>query len=175
MGIRRNLREGLREVYDADLQSYFDSIPQEKLMACLEMRIADRSVLRLVRMWLEAPVIEPDEKGKPRGKRYRQGTPQGGVISPLLANVYLHWFDKVFHGKDGPAVWAKARLVRYADDFVVMAKYQTPRLKAYVESKLEEWLGLRINRDKTRVVKLGEEKAIPDGRFGRLITTYAGV
>lgn len=82
--IRRNLQEGLREVYDADLEGYFDSIPHEKLMACLEMRIADRSVLRLIRQWLEAPVIEPDEKGKPRGKRYRQGTPQGGVISPLL-------------------------------------------------------------------------------------------
>ena len=160
--IGRNLQEGLREVYDGDLEGYFDSIPHEKLMACLEMRIADRSVLRLIRLWLEAPVIEPDEKGKPRGKRYRQGTPQGGVISPLLANVYLHWFDKVFHGKNGPAEWAKARLVRYADDFVVMAKKQTPRLRAYVEEKLEGWLGLRINRDKTKVVKLGEEKASLD-------------
>ncbi|MDO8671667.1 MAG: group II intron reverse transcriptase/maturase, partial [Dehalococcoidia bacterium] len=160
--IRLNLQEGLREVYDADLEGYFDSIPHEKLMACLEMRIADRSVLGLIRQWLEAPVIEPDEKGKLRGKRYGQGTPQGGVISPLLANVYLHWFDKVFHGKGGPAVWAKARLVRYADDFVVMAKNQTPRLRAYVEEKLQAWLGLRINRDKTKVVKLGEEKASLD-------------
>lgn len=160
--IKRNLQEGLREVYDADLEGYFDTIPHEKLIACLEKRIADRSVLRLIRMWLKAPVIEPEEKGKPRGKRYRQGTPQGGVISPLLANIYLHWFDKVFHGKDGPAEWAKARLVRYADDFVVMAKYQSERLKRYVEEKLEGWLGLRINREKTRVVKLGEGKASLD-------------
>lgn len=160
--IRQNLGKGLKEVYDADLEGYFDSIPHDKLMACVEMRIADGSVLRLIRRWLEAPVIEPDEKGKPRGRRYRQGTPQGGVISPLLANVYLHWFDKVFHGKDGPAVWAKARLVRYADDFVVMAKHQSEPLKAFVETKIEQWLGLRINREKTRVVKLGEGKASLD-------------
>src|SRR5208283_595111 len=84
------------------------------------------------------------------------GTPQGGVISPLLANIYLHWFDKRFHAKDGPAQWAKARLVRYADDFVVMARYQGPQLVGWVERMLEDWLGLKINRNKTRIVKLNE-------------------
>ena len=82
-------------------------------------------------MWLETPVVEaPEEKGgAPKVSRPKQGTPQGGVISPLLANLYLHWFDKVFHGPRGPARWAKAKLVRYADDFVVLARYLRPHLR----------------------------------------------
>src|ERR1035438_5657345 len=85
-----------------------------------------------------------------------------GVISPLLANVYLHWFDKMFHRADGPAQWANAKLVRYADDFVVLAKYQGPRLRGWIEEKIEKWLKLEINRDKTRVVDLREEQASLD-------------
>jgi len=154
--IRANLAAGYREVYDADLQGYFDSIPHDKLMACLRMRITDGQVLKLIRMWLETPVVEETEEG-PKITRPGQGTPQGGVISPLLANIYLHWFDKRFHFTDGPASWAKARLVRYADDFVVMARYQGPRLVAWIEQTLEGWLGLKINRNKTRVVNLDEE------------------
>jgi RNA-directed DNA polymerase len=154
--IRANLAAGYREVYDADLQGYFDSIPHDKLMACLRMRISDRTVLKLIRMWLETPVIEETDDG-PTSTRPEQGTPQGGVISPLLANIYLHWFDKCFHFTDGPANWAKARLVRYADDFVVMARYQGPQLIAWVEQKLEDWLGLKINRTKTRIVNLNDE------------------
>ena len=167
--IRENLKRGLVAVYDADLRGYFDSIPHDKLMACLQMRIVDRSVLKLIRMWLKTPVVEPpDSKGggkrrkdrnKPRqgGKTYpRKGCPQGGVISPLLANLYLHWFDKVFHKPDGPANWANARLVRYADDFVVLARHQSSRLSDWIESKLETWMGLEINREKTQVVNLRE-------------------
>jgi RNA-directed DNA polymerase len=155
--IRANLAAGYREVYDADLQGYFDSIPHDKLLACLGMRIADRSVLHLIRMWLATPVVEQTEDGQTKVHRPGQGTPQGGVISPLLANIYLHWFDKRFHASDGPAQFAKARLVRYADDFVVMARHQGPQLVARVEWLLEDWLGLKINRDKTRVVKPKEE------------------
>jgi RNA-directed DNA polymerase len=155
--IGQHLEAGYREVYDADLQGYFDSIPHDKLMACLRMRVVDRSVLHLIRLWLEAVVVEEDEDGKTQGHRPQQGTPQGGVLSPLLANVYLHWFDKRFHAANGPAQFAKAKLVRYADDFVVLARYQGPRLRAWVESLLEDWLGLVINRDKTRVVNLNEE------------------
>ena len=149
-------------MYDADLQGYFDSIPHEKLLACVRMRIADGSVLRLLRMWLEAVVVEETAGGLPKVHRPRQGTPQGGVISPLLANLYLHWFDKRFHASQGPAQWAKARLVRYADDFIVMARYQGPQLIHTVESLLEEWLELTINRDKTRVVNLQEPGASLD-------------
>jgi len=160
--IRQNLLQGFRAVYDADLKAYFDSIPHGKLMACLRMRIADRSVLKLIRMWLKAPVVEPSTGGKggssSGSKRHRhRGTPQGGVISPLLANIYLHWFDKVFHLPGGPACWANARLVRYADDFVAMARYQGKQLQGWIEEKLEGWMDLEINKEKTRVVNLKEE------------------
>jgi len=157
--VRHGLQEGYRAVYDADLEGYFDTIPQDKLLACLRKRIADRGVLTLIRLWLEAPIVERGDDGPPTVRRSRQGTPQGGVISPLLANVYLHWFDVVFYSATGPAVWAQARLVRYADDFVILARYQSARLRAYVEAKIEAWMGLRINRDKTRVVDLGNGAA----------------
>ncbi len=153
--IRTHLVGGAREVYDADLKGYFDSIPHDKLMAALRMRIVDRSVLRLIQMWLEAPVVDEREGGPPR--RRDRGTPQGGVISPLLANVYLHWFDVFFHRPDGPARWANARLVRYADDFVVLARSQSDRLVSWVEEVLESRMGLEVNRGKTRVVDLKQE------------------
>jgi RNA-directed DNA polymerase len=152
--IGQNLKEGRTAVYEADLKGYFDSIPHDKLMKALEFRIADRSVLHLIRLWLTTPVIEKDEQGRTSGKRPRQGTPQGGVISPLLANLFLHWFDKVFHGKDGPRNFANARLIRYADDFVVMARYVGERITGWVESKIETWMGLVINRDKTKVTEV---------------------
>ena len=87
-------------------------------------------------------------------RRNGRGTPQGGVLSPLLANIYLHWFDRLFHRADGPAQWAKAKLVRYADDFVVLARYISPQLQRHIEGKLEGWLGLQLNREKTRILNL---------------------
>ena len=155
--IDRNLREGYTAVYDADLQAYFDTIPHDQLMKAVERRVADRSVLGLIRMWLNAPVEERGEDGRPKVSRPKRGTPQGGVISPLLANLYLHWFDEVFHRPSGPGVWAKARLVRYADDFVIMARYVGDRITDWVERTLEGWLGLAINRKKTRVVRVSRE------------------
>lgn len=153
--ILQHLKGGLTAVYDADLAGYFDSIPHDKLLACVRMRVVDGSVLGLIRQWLNAPVVEPPTDGQsPRVKRNDRGTPQGGVLSPLLANVYLHWFDHVFHRTDGPGQWAKAKLIRYADDFVVLARYQSVRLRDWIEGKLEGWLGLQINRDKTRVLDL---------------------
>jgi len=152
--IEQNLRAGYTAVYDADMQAYFDSIPHDKLMKCVERRVADRSVLHLIRLWLNAVVEERDEDGRSRRQRPTQGTPQGGVISPLLANLYLHWFDVVFHRRNGPGVWAKARLVRYADDFIIMARFIGGRITTWVEHTMEGWLGLTINRTKTRVVVL---------------------
>ena len=152
--IDRNLRERYTAVYDADLQAYFDTIPHDKLMKAVERRVADRSVLSLIRMWLNAPVEERGEDGRLKVSRPKQGTPQGGVISPLLANLYLHWMDVVFHRRSGPGTWAKARLVRYADDFVIMARFVGRHIMDWVEKTVEEWLGLRINRKKTRVVRV---------------------
>lgn len=157
--VQKHLKEGLRSVYDADLKGYFDSIPHDKLIKCLRMRIVDRSVLKLIRFWLQAPVVEQNRGGGQAITRSRKGTPQGGVISPLLANVYLHWFEKVFYSSSGPGNWAKAHIVRYADDFVVMAHYQGGRLRDYVESKIESWLCLELNREKTKVVDLRQPGA----------------
>jgi RNA-directed DNA polymerase len=153
--IRGHLQAGRQAVYDADLKSYFDTISHEKLLACLRHRVTDRSVLGLIRMWLEAVVVEPGEDGT-GGKvtRNEKGTPQGGVISPLLANLFLHWFDALFHGPQGPSRWADAKLVRYADDMVILAREWTGELTEWVESRLEGKFGLEINREKTRVVEV---------------------
>lgn len=160
--IRQHLAAGLRDVYDADLQGYFDTIPHDQLHKCLRMRITDRSVPHLIQMWLEAPVVERDESGRTTTTRPTQGTPQGGVISPLLANIYLHWFEKAFCAADGPATWAKAKIVRYADDFVVLAYYQGTHLQQWIESQLEGRFRLTINRKKTRVVDLNKPGASLD-------------
>jgi RNA-directed DNA polymerase len=161
--IQTHLKAGYQAVYDADLKGYFDSIPRRQLLACVAMRVADRSVLQLIRMWLDVPVVEqPPEGGGPKVSRSKTGTPQGGVISPLLSNIYLHWFDKVFHRRDGPGQWAKAKLVRYADDFVVLARYQSQQLVQFIESKLEQWMGLELNREKTRIVDLKQAGASLD-------------
>lgn len=155
--IRTHLAQGYQAVYDADLKSYFDTIPHERLMACLRMRIADQAVLKLIRMWLEAPVVEPGagEGGADRVSRASAGTPQGGVISPLLSNVYLNWFDRRFHREEGPGHWAGAKLVRYADDFVVLARHVGSRLTGWIEDTLQGWMGLELNAQKTRVVRVG--------------------
>jgi RNA-directed DNA polymerase len=157
--IRSHLLQGFTAVYDADLKGYFDSIPHDKLMACLRMRITDNAVLKLIRMWLKTPVVEPPQGRGKKGIKIRptQGTPQGGVISPLLANLYLHWFDKVFYWRAGPAKWANARLVRYADDFVILARYQGDKLQDWITSKIETWMSLEINREKTRIVDLYQQ------------------
>jgi RNA-directed DNA polymerase len=158
--IAMNLRVGRTAVYDADLKGYFDSIPHEQLMNCIKMRITDGSVLKLIKSWLTAPIVEKekDDNGKWNITITKPscGTAQGGVISPLLANVYLNWFDIRFHAKDGPRQFANARLVRYADDFVVMAKHIGSRISDSIEYLIEGWLKLEINKDKTRTVTLTE-------------------
>jgi RNA-directed DNA polymerase len=162
--IRGHIQAGYQAVYDADLKGYFDSIPHSQLLACVRARIVDRSVLQLIRMWLEAPVVEEKEGqgGVRQWSRAKQGTPQGGVVSPLLANLYLHWFDALFQGPQGPARKADVKLVRYADDFVALAKQMGTETIEFIESRLEGKFQLEINREKTRVVDLREEGASLD-------------
>lgn len=151
--LREHVKAGYREIYDADLEGYFDSIPHDKLMAGLQSRISDGSVLKLIRLWLRASVVER-VRGGLRYHHPKSGTPQGGVISPLLANAFLHWFDMAFYGQDGPGRWANAKLVRYVDDFVVLAQSMDQRIIAWIEGMIETRLGLKINRNKTRIVRL---------------------
>ena len=162
--IRGHLQAGYQAVYDADLKGYFDSIPHSQLMACVRVRVVDRSVLKLIRMWLEAPVVERSggQGGGSTASRPKKGTPQGGVASPLLANLYLHWFDALFYGSQGPGRRADVKLVRYADDFVALAKQMGSETIAFIESRLEGKFQLEINREKTRVVDLREEGASLD-------------
>jgi len=158
--IQANIKDGRQQVYDADLSSYFDTIDHEELMRMVEERIADRSVLKLIRMWLKCPVYEKHKNGKETLTKPKAGTPQGGVISPLLSNLYLHRFDRQFYrSADSPYLFANARLVRYADDFVIQARYMGRRIVEWIESKLEKEMRLKINKEKTRVVKMNEPKA----------------
>jgi RNA-directed DNA polymerase len=174
--IRRNIEEERQEIYDADLSSYFDTIDHQILMEQVKRRIADRSVLKLLRMWLRSP-IEEVEKGKKHVKRPDKGTPQGGVISPLLANLFLHYMDYQFtKAPDSPFKFANARLVRYADDFVIMARYMGSRIINWLKEILENQLHLVINQEKTGIVRLHQGDRLDflgfsfryvDDRFGR--------
>ena len=155
--IKQCVQDGLTTVLDADLSSYFDTIPHDVLMKCVEKRISDGSMLRVIRLWLQAPIVD---KGKPP-TRPTQGTPQGGVLSPLLANVYLHWLDKLFDSASGPGTWAKARLIRYADDFVICARYIGTRIRSWLDNLLTR-MGLTLNQDKTTVINLREDHTAVD-------------
>jgi len=152
--IKENLKAGNTEVYDADLSSYFDTIPHDKLMILVAQRVSDKHTLSLIKGWLKTPV---QEDGKiTGGKKSKQGTPQGGVISPLLANIYLNLLDKIVDG--GWKIFRKARIkiVRFADDFVLMGKKISSKIKGALLGLLER-MGLRINEEKTKTVKAREK------------------
>jgi RNA-directed DNA polymerase len=148
--VQRALNRGKTKVIDADLSKYFDTIPHAELMKCLARRIADRAVLHLIKQWLKIPVEERDEHDRPRmsgGRRSKQGTPQGGVISPLLANIYINRLLKAFAASDLGNRYG-AKIVNYADDFVVVAAYDAPSVLA----RLRRWLiqmKLALNEAKT--------------------------
>jgi RNA-directed DNA polymerase len=145
--INQAVHHGYVEIIDADLSKYFDTIPHRQLMRSVARRVSDGSVLRLIKSWLRAPIVEEDKGGGKRVIPNRGGTPQGGVISPLLANLHLNPLD---HGANEQTA-GQARMVRYADDFVIACRPgQSPallrRLKAWLTAK-----GLTLNEAKTRL------------------------
>jgi len=146
------LQTGHTEVIDADIAKCFDTISHAKLLATVAERISDGGILHLIKLWLKAPVVEEGEDGKKRnvggGKANRQGTPQGGVISPLLANLYLHLMDRIWK-KYALDVKLGARMVRYADDFVVLCRKGTKRAMEVIQCILTR-LGLILSPTKTR-------------------------
>ncbi len=152
--IANTLWAGYTQVIDADLSKYFDSIPHANLLAVVAERIVDGEILHLIKLWLKAPVIGEDDNGVRKtvggGKANGKGTPQGGVISPLLSNCYLHLLDRIWQRRHIKGK-LQAHLVRYADDFVVMCRQDVEEPLKVVRHVLER-LGLSLNEAKTRIV-----------------------
>jgi RNA-directed DNA polymerase len=156
--VDQGLRSGQTDVVDADVSKYFDTIPHQELMQSVERRIADHKVLWLIRAWLKAPVQELNANGKimtTGGKQTKQGTPQGGVLSPLLANIYFRrvlkaWTDRGYEQK------FDSRIVNYADDFVILTRCKAKEALEAMREMLER-TGLTLNETKTRTVNAWEE------------------
>jgi len=157
--VQRLLDEGYTEVVDADLSGYFDSIPHTELMKSVARRVSDRHLLRLLKAWLEAPVEERDERGNcqrtTRNKDEGRGTPQGGVASPLLANLYMRRFLLGWKVK-GYEASLKAYVVNYADDFVICTRNHAAEAMEARRGLMQK-LKLTVNEKKTRCCKLPEE------------------
>jgi RNA-directed DNA polymerase len=146
------LCKGYTDVVDADLSKYFDTIPHKELMQCIARRIVDRHVLRLIKLWLKAPVEEQDKDGRGQlkgGRKSKRGTPQGGVLSPLLANVYMNRFMKYWRIK-GCAEAFQAQVVSYADDFVILSRGRAVEALQWTYTAMDR-LGLMLNQDKTAI------------------------
>lgn len=150
--VHSSLCEGYTDVVDADLSKYFDTIPHGALMKSVERRLSDVHLLRLIRSWLKVPVEERDERGRPRlrgGKRNTRGTPQGGVISPLLANIYMHRFLRAWRQRGKGAAF-RGRIVNYADDFVILTRGRAAEALDWTRGVMEA-IGLTLNESKTRL------------------------
>jgi RNA-directed DNA polymerase len=146
------LRQGHTNVVDADLSKYFDTIPHHELMLSIARRIVDRDMLALIKQWLTAPVETTDGNGTRRmegGKANRQGVPQGGVISPLVANLYMNRFLKYWRQSGRGEAWA-AHVINYADDFVILSRGHAAEALTWTDAVMTR-LGLTLNRTKTRL------------------------
>jgi len=156
--VHKLLCEGYTDVVDADLSKYFDTIPHCALMQCVARRIVDRNVLRLIKMWLQVPVEERDGNGNRRltgGKNQHCGTPQGGVVSPLLANLYMNRLLKGWRNtKRGEQL--QAHVVNYADDFVILSRDKAAEALDWARQVVER-LGLTLNEAKTSIKQAHEE------------------
>ena len=152
--IKQLLDSGKSEVLDADLSSYFDTIPHDKLLKVVGQRISDKNILHLLKMWLKAPVWDEEEGGS--AKKNKKGTPQGGVISPLLANIYLHLVDRLVNKENSIFHKYGVKIVRFADDFVLIGH----EVNKAVLDKLKSVLGrmeLVLNGEKTKLVDARKE------------------
>jgi RNA-directed DNA polymerase len=153
------LNDGHTEIVDADLSGYFDNIPHAELMKSVARRISDRQLLALIKSWLEAPVEEYGDRGDKRrttrNKDEGRGTPQGGVLSPLLANLYMRRFVLGWkaHGHEQRL---DAHIVNYADDFVICCRGAAAEADAVMRAMMAR-LRLPVNETKTRVCRLPEE------------------
>ena len=152
--VHQALLDGRTEVIDADLSTFFDTIPHAELMKCLMRRISDGHMLTLLKMWLKMPVEEKNDRGKPNrwvsgGKDSTKGVPQGGPLSPLLANIYMHRYIKAFR-KHGISQKYGATLVNYADDFVVLCRHGAGQVLATTRRWMAQ-IGLAINEKKTSI------------------------
>ncbi|MEO1194430.1 MAG: group II intron reverse transcriptase/maturase, partial [Pseudomonadota bacterium] len=146
------LCQGYSDVVDADLSKYFDTIPHAALLQSVARRIVDRNLLRLIKQWLKVPVEETDRDGRQRqtgGKNSNCGTPQGGIISPLLASVYMNRFLKYWRITD-QGRRLSAQVVTYADDFVILSRGHADEALAWTRQVMGR-LGLRLNEAKTSV------------------------
>ena len=148
--VHEALCDGYTDVVDADLSKYFDTIPHQALLQSVARRVVDRHLLHLLKMWLKTPVEERNDQGKRHmsgGKRSTRGTPQGGVISPLLANIYMHRFLRAWRerGKDQQY---RAHIINYADDFVILSRGHAAEALAWTRWAMT-YLGLTLNGTKT--------------------------
>jgi RNA-directed DNA polymerase len=166
-------QHGRREVVDADLRDYFNTIPHGPLLKCVARRVADGSVLSLIKRWLTVPVMERAGAGWRRtteAKDRRRGTPQGGVISPLLANLYFRRFVLAWR-QFGLETQLGAQIVNYADDLVLCCRPGNGKVALGQMRQLMERLGLTVNEEKTRLVEVGAERFDFLGyTFGRFVT-----
>jgi group II intron reverse transcriptase/maturase len=153
--VRNHLFAGKTDVIDADISKYFDTIPHDRLMQMVARRIVDKQILKLIKMWLRAPIVEEREDGKKGYKGNQKGTPQGGVISPLLSNIFLNFLDTLWVVKKVQERLG-ARLVRYADDCVILCRGNTDRILKWIKTVLGD-LGLTLSEEKTRLVDARQE------------------
>jgi RNA-directed DNA polymerase len=154
--VHQSLKAGYTEVVDADLSQYFDTIPHAELLRSVARRVSDGAVLHLIKMWLKAPIEERSDRGKPSRRRSgNRGTPQGGVLSPLLANIYMRRFLKAWEMRGNDRKY-RSRIVNYADDFVLLCRGNAA--EALREARhILTLLGLTLNATKTRVCQAWDE------------------